>query len=66
MSGHFTPLARDTDRLDPPMPRVGRSWLPLLPERGKVSAFEIALLALCVGLIAADLPQSLRDVMLLT
>jgi branched-chain amino acid transport system permease protein len=48
------------------MPRVERSWLPLLPERGKISAFEIALLALCVGLIAAELPQSLRDVMLLT
>jgi branched-chain amino acid transport system permease protein len=66
MASDSTPLTRDTDRLDPPMPRVERSWLPLLPERGKISAFEIALLALCVGLIAAELPQSLRDVMLLT
>jgi hypothetical protein len=45
-------MAHDTDRLDPPMPRVERSWLPLLPERGKISAFEIALLALCVALCA--------------
>jgi branched-chain amino acid transport system permease protein len=37
-----------------------------MPERGKVSVFEIAMFTLCAGLIAVQLPQSLRDVMILT
>src|SRR5262245_46216811 len=37
-----------------------------LVERGTVSVFEIALFAFCAALIAIQLPQSLRDVMVLT
>ena len=41
-------------------------WLPLLPQRGQVSFFEIALLLISIGLVAAGLPPSLGDVLLLT
>jgi branched-chain amino acid transport system permease protein len=44
--------------------RAGR-WR-LLPERGTLSLFELALLALCVALVAAGLPQNLQDVMIQT
>jgi branched-chain amino acid transport system permease protein len=39
---------------------------PFLPERGKVSIFEIALLLICIALLAAPISQSLRDVVVLT
>ena len=40
--------------------------LPLMMERGTVSVFEIAMFALCAALIAVQMPQNLRDVMVLT
>jgi branched-chain amino acid transport system permease protein len=40
--------------------------LPLMPERGAVSAFELALLVLCIALVAVRLPQNLQDVVILT
>ena len=39
---------------------------PFLPERGKVSIFEIVLLLICIALLAAPISQSLRDVVVLT
>src|SRR5512133_3430886 len=42
------------------------SRIPLLPARGKVSAFEIALLCGCAGLLGIGLSPSLRDVVVLT
>jgi branched-chain amino acid transport system permease protein len=39
---------------------------PVLPQRGKVSLFEIFLLAVCIGLVAVRLPPSMGDVLLLT
>src|ERR1700704_1552189 len=38
----------------------------LLPERGRVSLFELVLLAVCVALVAAPLPQYLQDVVIQT
>jgi branched-chain amino acid transport system permease protein len=40
--------------------------LPLLPQRGKVSLFELLLLPICVSLVAIGLSPSLQDVLLLT
>jgi branched-chain amino acid transport system permease protein len=40
--------------------------LPLMPERGTVSAFELVLLAVCVVLVAVRLPQNIQDVVILT
>lgn len=39
---------------------------PLLPERGRVSLFEVALLLVCVVLLVAPLPSSIHDVIVLT
>jgi branched-chain amino acid transport system permease protein len=47
------------------MPRLfGR--LPLMPERGRASAFELALLAACALLVVVRLPQNIQDVIILT
>jgi branched-chain amino acid transport system permease protein len=43
-----------------------RRLLPVLPERGKVSLFELLLLLICVALVAIQLPPSMGDVLLLT
>ena len=40
--------------------------LPILPQRGKVSVFELLLLLICVALVAVQLPPSMGDVLLLT
>jgi branched-chain amino acid transport system permease protein len=40
--------------------------LPLMPRRGAVSLFEIALLVACAALVAVELPQNLRDIVVLT
>jgi branched-chain amino acid transport system permease protein len=40
--------------------------LPVLPRRGTVSWFEIALLVAALALVAVELPQNLRDVIVLT
>jgi len=40
--------------------------LPLMPERGAVSGFELALLVLCIALVAVRLPLNLQDVVILT
>ena len=40
--------------------------LPLMPERGTVSMFELALLAACAILVGVRLPQSIQDVIILT
>lgn len=40
--------------------------LPILPQRGKVSLFEILLLLVGIGLVAVRLPPSMGDVLLLT
>src|SRR4030081_3207355 len=40
--------------------------VPILPERGKVSFFEILLLLACILLVAIRLPPSMGDVLLLT
>lgn len=45
---------------------AARKWLPVLPQRGAVSLFEIGLLATCIALVAVGLPQNLRDVVVLT
>jgi len=43
------------------------AWrLPALPRRGAVSWFEVGLLIVCVALVAFELPQNLRDVIVLT
>src|SRR5262245_20753493 len=39
---------------------------PLLPERGTVSLFELALFAAFVALVAVRLPQNLQDVVIQT
>jgi hypothetical protein len=44
--------------------RCGR-WR-LLPERGTLSLFVLALLAVCVVLVAVPLPQYLQDVVIQT
>jgi branched-chain amino acid transport system permease protein len=40
--------------------------LPVMPQRGAVSAFEIGLFIACIALVAIQLPQNLRDVIVLT
>lgn len=40
--------------------------LPALPRRGTVSVFELVLLVACIALVAVQLPQNLRDVLVLT
>lgn len=40
--------------------------VPILPERGKISLFEILLLLVCIALVAIRLPPSMGDVLLLT
>src|SRR5262245_54561149 len=40
--------------------------LPWLPTRGKLSAFDLGLLLVCVALLAAGLSPGLRDVVVLT
>jgi branched-chain amino acid transport system permease protein len=40
--------------------------LALLPVRGRLSAFDLALLAVCLALLAAGLSPGLRDVVVLT
>ena len=42
------------------------SGLPAMPQRGRVSLFEIALLVICIALVTVPMAQSLRDVVLLT
>ena len=44
--------------------RFGR--LPLMPQRGTASVFELALLAACALLVVVQLPQSIQDVIILT
>src|SRR3981189_3210875 len=39
---------------------------PILPERGRLSWFELGLLLICIGLGVANIPSSLRDVILLS
>jgi branched-chain amino acid transport system permease protein len=39
---------------------------PILPERGRLSWFELVLLLICIGLAVANIPSSLRDVILLS
>jgi branched-chain amino acid transport system permease protein len=39
---------------------------PILPERGRLSWFELVLLLICIGLAMANIPPSLRDVILLS
>src|SRR5947209_12547754 len=48
-----------------PAPTKSRR-LPAMPRRGAVSWFEIALLVACLVLVAVELPQNLRDVILLS
>ncbi|MCC6779554.1 MAG: branched-chain amino acid ABC transporter permease [Hyphomicrobiales bacterium] len=40
--------------------------LPLLPQRGSVSVFELALLATCVALVLLEIPPSIQDVVILS
>ena len=40
--------------------------LPLMPQRGTASVFELALLAACALLVVVQLPQSIQDVIILT
>src|SRR6476620_8886616 len=49
-----------------PTAKRRRSRWRLLPERGTLSLFELALLAVCVALVAVPLPQNLQDVVILT
>src|SRR3982074_2922369 len=39
---------------------------PILPERGRLSWFELVLLLICIGLAVANIPSSLQDVILLS
>ena len=41
-----------------------RGFWRLMPERGTVSLFEIALFAICVALIGVRLPSYLQDVVI--
>src|SRR5215207_7788292 len=52
--------------MDATLPRAGicARRLGLLPERGKVSLFELVLLLACIALVATGLPQNLQDVMI--
>ena len=47
-------------------PDKRRFSLARLPERGRVSIFELALLAACILLILADIPTSFLDIVVLT
>lgn len=51
-----------TDADSPGKPRR----FPILPERGRLSWFELGLLLICIGLGVANIPSSLRDVILLS
>src|SRR5882757_8514858 len=42
------------------------SRIPVLPLRGRVSWFEIALLVISIGLVASPLAPNLQDVLLLS
>src|SRR3954465_15377646 len=53
------------DAAAPRAKRRGGRWR-LLPERGPLSLFELALLAVCVALVACPLPQYLQDVVIQT
>ena len=53
------------DAAAPRAKRRGGRWR-LLPERGTLSLFELALLAVCVVLVAVPLPQYLQDVVIQT
>src|SRR6478752_2804140 len=53
------------DAAAPRAKRRGGRWR-LLPERGTLSLFELALLAVCVALVAVPLPQYLQDVVIQT
>jgi branched-chain amino acid transport system permease protein len=52
--------------MTPPHSSLPAGRLAVLPERGRVSMFEIFLLLACLALIAAPLPQSLTDIVVLT
>ncbi len=47
-------------------PDKRRFSLVALPERGRVSIFEIALLAACIVLVLANIPTSFLDIVVLT
>jgi branched-chain amino acid transport system permease protein len=47
-----------------PLRRIG--GLPLMPERGTASVFELALLLICAALVVVRLPQNIQDVIILT
>jgi branched-chain amino acid transport system permease protein len=49
--------------IDTATPAKRFAWLPAW---GRISAFEVVLLLLCIGLVAVRLPTSLQDVLLLT
>jgi branched-chain amino acid transport system permease protein len=51
-----------TDADSPGKPRR----FPIFPERGRLSWFELGLLLICIGLAVANIPSSLRDVILLS
>jgi branched-chain amino acid transport system permease protein len=48
------------------LPSPGVKRFVLVPERGKISLFEIGLLVVCVALVVAPLSQSTRDIVVLT
>lgn len=45
---------------------VSKRRIPVLPERGKLSWFELALLAISLALVVSGIAPSLRDVILLS
>jgi branched-chain amino acid transport system permease protein len=45
--------------------RLSKS-LPAMPQRGALSMFEIGIFIACIALVAVQLPQNLRDVVVLT
>jgi branched-chain amino acid transport system permease protein len=45
---------------------AARKCLPVMPQRGAVSLFEIGLVVACIALVAVALPQNLRDIIVLT
>lgn len=45
---------------------ASQSRIPVLPERGKLSWFELALLAISLALVVSGIAPSLRDVILLS
>lgn len=40
--------------------------IPIMPERGRLSFFEIGLLVICIGLVVVGMPSSFRDIVVLT